>query len=727
MRMDEMCKASCKLRLLVSTFGFVSLLPHFHLPTVYIVFQAVHHRAPIESLRSVFLKYASVCSNGEHYMTAKDFVVHFLTLVDDRNVNESSITCIARSADKTKDGLISFDEFLALEALLCTPDALYALAFEIFDKTGSGYISFEDFEEVFLLTTPHKSIPFNFDCDFINLHFGKKKSRQINYHDFTQIIHDVNDEHAIQAFKRFDQSYTGTISATDFVKVMIILKNHLLTEFVRENLLVAALQGEQQEQVTFAYYMGFMNLLSNMEIVKRIHRIRSHGDQNMELTKGSPLLGVYLVQQFSLCGNPQAGSKEFINEAQHFAQITPMEISILFRLTSLLRSDERISYRELTAISPIQDGVMPHYNYASALQAGFCEAVQHKIEDRGRTVFLSVLEQCYRFALGSVAGAIGATAVYPIDLVKTRMQNQRTGSSVGELMYKNSWDCFRKVIRFEGLSGLYRGLLPQLVGVAPEKAIKLTVNDLVRDQFTSSTGGISLLAEMLAGGCAGASQVVFTNPLEIVKIRLQVAGEIVTTKRISAVTVMKDLGFFGLYKGARACFLRDIPFSAIYFTAYNNLKLAFADENGFNSASTLFAAATLAGAPAACLTTPADVIKTRLQVVARRGQSTYSGILDATRKIWLEEGGRAFWKGAGARVFRSSPQFGVTLLTYEMLQRFLFVDFGGRELSGSGATRPLSNALTNPDHIGGFRFATTTFTGIETKLGLCFPKYKPVA
>ncbi len=52
----------------------------------------------------------------------------------------------------------------------------------------------------------------------------------------------------------------------------------------------------------------------------------------------------------------------------------------------------------------------------------------------------------------------GATAVYPIDLVKTRMQNQR-GSLAGEIMYKNSWDCFQKVLRYEGFVGLYRGQL----------------------------------------------------------------------------------------------------------------------------------------------------------------------------------------------------------------------------------------------------------------------------
>ena len=44
---------------------------------------------------------------------------------------------------------------------------------------------------------------------------------------------------------------------------------------------------------------------------------------------------------------------------------------------------------------------------------------------------------------------VGATAVYPIDLVKTRMQNQR-GSLAGEIMYRNSFHCFFNVICTEG-------------------------------------------------------------------------------------------------------------------------------------------------------------------------------------------------------------------------------------------------------------------------------------
>jgi solute carrier family 25 aspartate/glutamate transporter 12/13 len=60
---------------------------------------------------------------------------------------------------------------------------------------------------------------------------------------------------------------------------------------------------------------------------------------------------------------------------------------------------------------------------------------------------------------------------------------------------------------------------------------------------------------------------------------------------------------------------------------------------------TLFTAGLIAGVPAAALVTPADVIKTRLQVVARSGQTTYTGVCDAARKIMREEGPRAFWKG----------------------------------------------------------------------------------
>jgi solute carrier family 25 aspartate/glutamate transporter 12/13 len=82
-----------------------------------------------------------------------------------------------------------------------------------------------------------------------------------------------------------------------------------------------------------------------------------------------------------------------------------------------------------------------------------------------------------------------------------------------------------------------------------------------------------------------------------------------------------------------------------------------------------------------------------------------------------------------ARVFRSSPQFGVTLVTYELLQRMFYVDFGGTRPAGSESSTPtspsiLSSKVDNVDHVGGYRAAVPILHGIETKFGLSLPRFQ---
>ncbi|CAM9600294.1 unnamed protein product [Discosporangium mesarthrocarpum] len=162
--------------------------------------------------------------------------------------------------------------------------------------------------------------------------------------------------------------------------------------------------------------------------------------------------------------------------------------------------------------------------------------------------------------------------------------------------------------------------------------------------------------------------------------------------------IVKELGFMGLYKGAGACFLRDIPFSGIYFPAYAAAKRWLSGDEPRPRAYHLLLAGAMAGVPAASLTTPADVIKTRLQVVARDGEVTYRGIGDCAYSILKTEGPGAFFKGAGMRVFRSSPQFAVTLWAYEVLHNLLS--------DPTLQPRPPTNAPVAPgDYIDAFRRA----------------------
>uniref|UniRef100_A0A8C7L510 Solute carrier family 25 member 12 n=2 Tax=Oncorhynchus kisutch TaxID=8019 RepID=A0A8C7L510_ONCKI len=594
------------------------------------------------------MKHASVVEDGEHYMSPRDFVQNFLGLHNQPDHNRKTVQLIAGVADTSKDGLISFQEFLAFESVLCVPDALFIVAFQLFDKTGTGDISFANVRDIFSQTTVHHHIPFNWDCEFIRLHFGSDRKKNLSYLEFTQFLQELQLEHARQAFAQKDKSKSGTISAMDFSDIMATIRHHMLTPFVEENL-VSAAGGSTSHMVSFSYFNAFNALLNNMELIRKIY---------------STLAGTYK--------DTLVTKEEFVSAANKFGQINPMEIDILYQLSGLHAHSGKLNLADIERIAPLEEGALPYHLAEIQRQVPFCWCEY------------SMLMVCIQFVDG------------------TRMQNQRSTSSfVGELMYKNSFDCAKKVL--------------------------VNMNDFVRDKFTTEDNTIPLFAEVLAGATAGGSQVIFTNPLEIVKIRLQVAGEITTSRRVGALTVVRDLGLFGLYKGAKACFLRDIPFSAIYFPVYAHTKAEFADEQGRIGPLQLLTAGAIAGIPAASLVTPADVVKTRLQVAARAGQTTYNGVIDCFGKIIAEEGFRALWKGAGARVCRSSPQFGVTLVTYELLQRWFYIDFGGHRPTGSEPT-PKSRISDLPpvsaDHVGGYRLAAATFAGVENKFGLHLPKFK---
>lgn len=133
-----------------------------------------------------------------------------------------------------------------------------------------------------------------------------------------------------------------------------------------------------------------------------------------------------------------------------------------------------------------------------------------------------------------------------------------------------------------------------------------------------------------------------------------------------------------------------VPFSAIYFPTYNHLKRDYFGEgpNKKLGILQLLTAGAVAGMPAAYFTTPFDVIKTRLQVEARKGEQTYNNIRHCARTIYQQEGFRAFFKGGPARILRSSPQFGFTLAGYELLQKLLPLPGHEEELGPSGHVEP---------------------------------------
>lgn len=280
---------------------------------------------------------------------------------------------------------------------------------------------------------------------------------------------------------------------------------------------------------------------------------------------------------------------------------------------------------------------------------------------------------------GGIAGIIGVTCVFPLDLVKTRLQNQQIGPK-GERMYNSMVDAFRKVYRQEGFFGMYRGSAVNILLITPEKAIKLAANDLFRYHLRTNDKTLPIFRQMLAGGLAGFCQIIITTPMELLKIQMQDAGRVAaaaaaagksvkkTTATEIAVTLFRQHGILGLYKGIGATMLRDVSFSVIYFPLFatlNDLGPRKSDGSGEAVFWCSFLSGCAAGSCAALAVNPFDVVKTRLQALQKaEGERSYSGIGNAFVNIMKYEGPTAFFKGGACRMIVIAPLFGIAQTVY---------------------------------------------------------------
>ena len=163
-------------------------------------------------------------------------------------------------------------------------------------------------------------------------------------------------------------------------------------------------------------------------------------------------------------------------------------------------------------------------------------------------------------ACGSFAGMIAIVAAHPFDTLRTRMVGQ------GEpKLYKNQIHACKMIIRNEGVSGLYRGLLPNIGLVGPQagatffsyEVCKQCWGRMFKDHPELKDG---ILCNLVSGGISGIFSKSLIYPLDSIKKRLQVQGfeearTMFGSTRLyrgvidCTVKIVKEEGFLGLYKG----------------------------------------------------------------------------------------------------------------------------------------------------------------------------------
>ncbi|KAK7377536.1 hypothetical protein VNO80_02962 [Phaseolus coccineus] len=175
-----------------------------------------------------------------------------------------------------------------------------------------------------------------------------------------------------------------------------------------------------------------------------------------------------------------------------------------------------------------------------------------------------------RLLAGGIAGAIAQTAIYPMDLVKTRLQTYACESrgipSLGTLS-KDIW-------LQEGPRAFYRGLIPSLLGIIPYAGIDLAAYETLKDMsklYILHDGEPGALVQLGCGTVSGALGATCVYPLQVVRTRMQAQRSYKGMADVFRKTLENE-GFRGFYKGIFPNLLKVVPSASITYMVYESMK-----------------------------------------------------------------------------------------------------------------------------------------------------------
>ncbi|OQO12225.1 hypothetical protein B0A48_02866 [Cryoendolithus antarcticus] len=285
----------------------------------------------------------------------------------------------------------------------------------------------------------------------------------------------------------------------------------------------------------------------------------------------------------------------------------------------------------------------------------------------------------YQFMAGAVAGVSEILVMYPLDVVKTRVQIQGRVPVPGQDHYTSMVDCFQKIIKNEGFSRLYRGINAPILMEAPKRATKFAANDewgkVYRNLFGVAKMNQSL--SVLTGATAGATEAFVVVPFELVKIRLQDKAQAARYNGlIDAVQkIVRQEGVLTLYQGLESTIWRHVLWNAGYFGCIFQVReLLPANPENIKSVQVRndLLSGAIGGTVGTILNTPMDVVKSRIQNSPKvaGGVPKYGWAWPALGTVAREEGFSALYKGFLPKVLRLGPGGGILLVVFTGMMDF---------------------------------------------------------
>ena len=200
-----------------------------------------------------------------------------------------------------------------------------------------------------------------------------------------------------------------------------------------------------------------------------------------------------------------------------------------------------------------------------------------------------------RFIAGGLAGGIAQTAIYPLEIAKTRLALASTGE------YRGILDCLRSIAAKKGIGALYRGLGASVMGIIPYSGVDLGVYNTIKDirakqRMRMSEDGCqykqvepSGFEILLTGSVSSICGQVVAYPMQVLRTKLQSQGQCINLKLKDGSVVVKECpefggikdccrktlmqdGVRGFYKGIMPNFMKSVPAISISYLVFEKTK-----------------------------------------------------------------------------------------------------------------------------------------------------------
>lgn len=184
------------------------------------------------------------------------------------------------------------------------------------------------------------------------------------------------------------------------------------------------------------------------------------------------------------------------------------------------------------------------------------------------TITLCIDIRCSTISLSHLGG-VEATAVWPMEYIKTQLQLQSKAKGAF-LPYNGMISGLSYTVRTTGFFSLYRGLAPTLIGSIPKAGIRFGLNAIIKDLLKDKDGKLTPGKNFVAGLGAGVSEaLIIVAPVETVKTKC-IELNMPFVKGFRHILATEGIG--GIYQGAAATALKQGSNQGLRFMWFNEYK-----------------------------------------------------------------------------------------------------------------------------------------------------------